>query len=93
MVLDLRKDLGAGDVPFIAGRISPLLSASRFPAAKMVNDGIDKLPKSVANADVVSTDGLPLKADGLNFDTHAARDLGKRYARAMLDLQKKAGFR
>jgi hypothetical protein len=40
------------------------------------------------NTGVVSAKGLTDKGDHLHFDTPSARELGKRYARAMKKLQK-----
>jgi hypothetical protein len=89
MVIDLRKDLGDENLPFVAGRLSVVLPNDRFPAVSMVNDGIDKLPKSVKNTEVVSVENLAIKPDKVHFDTTGARELGKRYVESMVSIQRK----
>ncbi|MEQ2006890.1 MAG: sialate O-acetylesterase [Limisphaerales bacterium] len=91
MVNDLRADLGAGDVPFVAGKLGEFLKRedkggkpSLWPK---VNEQIDALPKSVSNAAVVESSGLKHKGDVVHFDTPSLREFGNRYAEAMKRLQ------
>jgi hypothetical protein len=90
MVIDFRKELGQGDVPFVCGEITPLLPFNRFPAHDKVNASLKELPKKLSMCDCVPVDGLTLLPDGIHFDTRSARILGKRYATELLDLQRKA---
>lgn len=91
MVKDLRADLGAGEVPFVAGKLGEFLKRedkdgkpSHWP---VVNEQIAALPKSVSNAAVVESTGLKPKSDVVHFDTPSLREFGKRYAEAMMRLQ------
>lgn len=81
MVDDLRKDLNAPDVPFIAGEIAQWQSnASKF------NPVIQGISSVISNSDYVSSEGCsPLKDES---DPHFSRDgqilLGERYAEKIL---------
>jgi len=93
MITDLRADLGAGDVPFVAGKLGSFLATvdkngkpSFWP---IVNEQLTALPKSSTNAAVVESTGLKHKGDGVHFDTPSLREFGKRYAEAMLQLQRR----
>lgn len=91
MVKDLRADLGAGDVPFVAGKLGEFLNRedkngkpSLWPK---VNEQIGALPKTVPNAAAVESAGLKHKGDVVHFDTPSLREFGNRYAEAMKRLQ------
>jgi hypothetical protein len=88
MVTDLRADLGAGDVPFVAGRLGEFLKPKAGETAyyDLVNQGIDSIATRVPNAAVVSSEGLKHKGDGVHFDSPSLREFGKRYAAAMQKL-------
>jgi hypothetical protein len=89
MVTDLRDDLGAGDVPFVAGRLGEFLKAKEGKPVyfDVVNQGIDSIATRVAKAASVSSEGLKHKGDGVHFDSASLREFGKRYAAAMQKLQ------
>ena len=74
-----RKDLKVKDLPFIAGTISEFYTV-KHPYAKVVNDAIEKLPKTLKNTAFISSSGLNHKGDDTHFDSPSARELGKRYA-------------
>ncbi len=91
MVKDLRADLGAGDVTFVAGKLGEFLKRedkdgkpSHWPK---VNKQIGALSKSVPNTAAVESTGLKHKGDGVHFDTPSLREFGQRYAEAMRRLQ------
>lgn len=81
IVTDLRKDLGIGDVPFLAGE---LLYADYGSCCHWHNTEVRKLPGLINNAHVVSALGLP-GMDVYHFTTASYRELGRRYAQIMLD--------
>jgi hypothetical protein len=91
MVKDLRAELGAGDVPFVAGELGDFLAKQGKDGAPsfwpVVNEQIAELPKLVPNAAVAKSSGLKHKGDGVHFDTPSLREFGKRYAEAMKKLQ------
>ena len=91
MVKDLRADLGAGEVPFVAGKLGEFLKREDKegkPALwPKVNEQIGALPKSVPNTASVESTGLKHKGDSVHFDTPSLHEFGQRYAEAMKRLQ------
>lgn len=91
MVKDLRTELGAGDVPFVAGQLGEFLKRESKPGQPsywpVVNEQIDSLPSRVSQAAVASSQELKHKGDVVHFDAASLREFGKRYAAAMQKLQ------
>lgn len=92
MVVDLRADLGAGEVPFVAGKLGEFLDEKikdGKPTSywKTVNAQIGTLPEKAPNTAAVDSTGLKDKGDKVHFDSPSLREFGKRYAAAMLKLQ------
>jgi len=81
LITRLRNDLHQPQLPFVAGEIG------HFNKVDIINAVINRLPVTVNNTAVVSANGLTDKGDQLHFDTPSARELGKRYAVAMRQLQ------
>lgn len=77
----LRTGLQSLNLPFVAGEIG------HFNKTDIINAVINQLPGEVQHTAVVSANGLVEKGDKLHFDTPSAREMGKRYAAAMLQLQ------
>lgn len=84
LIANLRRDLNAPNLPFVAGEIG------RFNKEDYINKIINTLPDEVENTAVISSEGLVDRGDRLHFDSSSARELGKRYAVAMKKLQKNA---
>jgi peptidoglycan/xylan/chitin deacetylase (PgdA/CDA1 family) len=80
----LRTDLNQPRVPFVAGELG------YFIQEKFINHVINQLPQKVEHTAVVSAAGLTDKGDHLHFNTPSARELGKRYAEAMKELQRQS---
>lgn len=90
MITEMRRELGAEELPIIIGELSENISD-----AWKVGDRPAKMNKifyEIANeipfCKVVSAEGLSLKADGIHFDAKSAREFGKRYYGAYLELTK-----
>jgi len=81
LITRFRTDLRLPRLPFVAGEIG------HFNKDNWINPVIDQLPQQVPQTAVVSAAGLTDKGDHLHFDTPSARELGKRYATAMKQLQ------
>jgi hypothetical protein len=83
LVEDLRKDLGIGGVPFIAGEL--LYSGNCAGHNTLVN----QLPSIISNCYVVSANGLVVDPSDTTWNLHFSRDsqviLGKRYAEKMIE--------
>lgn len=90
MVGDLRTELGAADVPFVAGQLGRFLARgtdgqpSYWP---LVNEQIDSLPKRVPRTAVASSADLTHKGDSVHFDAASLREFGRRYAEALNKIQ------
>ncbi|MBN1643187.1 MAG: sialate O-acetylesterase [Anaerolineae bacterium] len=98
----LRADLDAPHAPFVAATLAdfyparpegvgegdPALEAWRAHAAQaaIVNGALRRIPGRVARAACVESGDLAHKGDGVHFDGASARELGRRYARAMIGL-------
>lgn len=90
MVKDLRAELGAGDVPFVAGELGRYLARADKDGKPsfwpLVNEQIVALPKTVPNSAIASSEGLKAKSDNVHFDSASLREFGRRYAKAMQGL-------
>jgi len=90
MVSDLRKELAAGDAPFVAGELGQFLAREREGKPSywlVVNEQLALLPLRVTKSTIVKSEGLKPKADGIHFDSPSLREFGRRYAIAMQRLQ------
>ncbi|MBR3497041.1 MAG: hypothetical protein IKH37_10005 [Prevotella sp.] len=74
-------NLKAEDVPLIAGEVG---GADQNGVCASANNIIDRLPKTIPTAHVVSSVGCTLQSDNLHFDSQGYRKLGRRYAKTML---------
>lgn len=81
----LLADLGlrAADVPLLAGGVVPADQQGKCAA---MNATIAALPKTISTAHFVSSDGCEAGPDHLHFTPAGYRELGTRYAKAMLPL-------
>lgn len=92
MIRDLRADLDAPELPFVAGQLGEFLytrGSNNVAEVRLVNDAIVNLPQIVPQTGFVSSEGLTHKGDQLHFDTVSERELGRRFANVMLNLQKR----
>lgn len=79
-VMDLRNDLNAPGVPFVAGEIY-----EGYRNAKNFNRQIRKISRKIDNAYCVSSKGCTSNPDHLHFSRDGQILLGKRYATIILD--------
>ena len=86
LIARFRKELHAPKVPFIAGQMGKFPDVPWKPEMEAVNRAHEALPEKVAHAAFVSAEGLSHKGDKVHFDAASYRELGKRYAKAYLDL-------
>lgn len=83
LIADLRKDLNSPDLPFVAGELGQYRENY-----KLINEVLQGLSAEVPNTALARSEGLVHKGDGTHFDTVSAKELGKRFAVAMLKIQK-----
>jgi alpha-L-fucosidase 2 len=76
-------NLKAKDVPLLVGE---LVNADQNGACAGMNTIIDELPRTVPTAHVISSKGCGARRDRLHFDPEGYREIGRRYAAAMLPL-------
>jgi hypothetical protein len=81
LIARFRTDLQQPNLPFVLGEIG------YFNKVNFINPLLPEITKQVANAAFVSADGLIHRGDHLHFDSPSARELGRRYAVAMMQLQ------
>lgn len=84
-------NLKAAEVPLLAGEV---VHADQNGVCASMNRIINELPKTIPTAHIVSSAGCAVKSDRLHFSAEGYRELGKRYAEAMLPLlgfQKREG--
>lgn len=84
LIEDLRKDLGALDLPFVAGQI--YYHPKHKPHTLPMNQIIASLPDAVPHTGYASTEELTT-LDHTHFDAKGMAQLGERYAAEMLRLQ------
>ena len=92
MVTQLRHDLDAEEVPFIAGEVGlhyeiSLKKRGKKSFVREINAQMKKAVGSLLAASWVSADGLESGQDGIHFTTDSAYELGRRYARNMLRMR------
>lgn len=82
LIQRLRSDLDLPEVPFLIGGLGcfPAVPWDRHRAT--VDSAHRAVPNALPNVLFVSADGLGHKGDHVHFDTDAARELGRRFARA-----------
>lgn len=80
-VNSIRRDLGAEDLPFIAGEISENIGEGWGVGTRAVsfNRILRELSGELSLFGVASSAGLLLKDDGVHFTSASAREFGKRY--------------
>lgn len=84
---DLRADLGRPDLPIVVGELGEFLSVQRLPEAGTVRAAQRRLPQRLSQVGFASAAGLGHLGDELHFSAAASRELGRRFAQAMRDLQ------
>lgn len=85
LINTLRRELNAPDVPFVAATLGDFVVECN-PHARVVSEAIRRLPQRVENAAYVDSSGLEHKGDNMHFSAESARELGRRYAEAMIRL-------
>ena len=86
LIARLREELNAPNVPFLAGQLGQFEGVPWNEHKKQVDQVHRQLPEKIAHTAFVSSKGLTHKGDNVHFDAKSYRELGKRYAKAYLDL-------
>jgi hypothetical protein len=86
----LRSELDAPGVPFVCATLGDFFVA-RNEWAPAINEVLRGISRRVERTACVESGGLEHKGDELHFSAEAARELGRRYAEAMVRLQREEG--
>jgi hypothetical protein len=97
LVQRVRKLAGNPDVPFVAGELGRFkiksnkkrYSQQKPSPAEVVMQSTKEVIKNDENAAFVKSRGLHHRGDQAHFNAKSYRILGKRYAKAMRNLQRK----
>ncbi|MDI3288182.1 sialate O-acetylesterase [Polyangium sp. 15x6] len=79
-VADLRRDLGAPDLPIVFAELGPRPTDGRFPAWERVKE--QQRAVTIPGVARIRTDDLPLQ-DAVHFGFEGYEAIGKRFAEAM----------
>ena len=85
LINTLRRELSAPEVPFVAAALGDFVVEGN-PHARVVNGALRRIPQRVKNTAYVDSNGLDHKGDNVHFSAESARELGRRYAEAMIRL-------
>ena len=85
---NLLKDLSlrAEEVPLLSGEV---VHKNQNGTCASMNEIIDTLPEVIPTAYVIPSDGCEPLEDNIHFNSAGVRELGKRYAEKMFELQSK----
>lgn len=78
-------NLKAQEVPLLAGEV---VGEAQNGECAAMNPIINKLPDVIPTAYVISSKGCDVRDDNVHFNSAGVRELGKRYALKMLELEK-----
>ena len=87
LIKRLRDEVGDAKMPFIAGQMGRFSDKPWDEHREAVDAVHQALPGKVANTAFVSSEGLNHKGDKVHFDAASYRELGRRYAKAYLEMQ------
>lgn len=82
----LRIELHAPDVPILLGELGEFLVPKR-PETLKINSILQQIAKNAPNIEFVSSRGLTPMEDNIHFDAPSARELGRRFAVKMIEMQ------
>lgn len=82
LIIRLRKELDAPNVPFVAGQMGQFLEKPWNDSKRIVDEAHRKLPEKIQNSAFVHSNGLKHKGDQVHFDSDSYREFGERFAEA-----------
>ncbi len=85
LIADFRADLGDPDLPFVIGQLERDDTTVEVKD-RPLNDVLVLLPAMVPNTACATTEGLTT-LDGTHFDSASQRELGRRYADALISME------
>jgi len=88
LIARFRSELDAPEVPFLAGQMGQFEERPWNEHKQQVDAAHQSLSEKVPHTAFVSSEGLKHKGDEVHFDADSYRELGRRYAKAYLQLVK-----
>lgn len=86
LVERFRKELREPDLPFVAAQLTHF-DPEKSEGTDAINAAIAAATERLPNTVFVSGEGFEPKEDGVHLTAESERELGQRYAEAMLDLE------
>lgn len=83
LIVRVRKETNSDTLPFVVGKLG--MYKDNY---QIINEILVQLPEKVVFTSVVSSEGLVHNGDGVHFDSKSADEVGKRFAKAMLELSR-----
>jgi hypothetical protein len=83
----VRKECGSSKIPFVIGQLGQFKERPWTEGRKKVDEAHQKVAQTVPHCGFASSSGLEDKGDLTHFSAAAARELGERFAAAMIQLQ------
>lgn len=87
LIKRFRQELTSPAVPVVVGTLGDFF-VSKTPSAAQINNILRTQPKRDPRVACVDASGLTDKGDQTHFDAASARELGRRYAKAMQTLER-----
>lgn len=85
--------MGLPDLPVVVGQLGEFLTPEKYPYVETVRRAIVHVTAAVPGVGYADSKGLGHKGDGLHFSADAAREVGARFAKAVLELRKRRASR
>lgn len=82
----LRNDLAIPSMPFLIGQIT---TSRHWVHHAIVREAQEKVAAAVMRTALIDTDDLPLCDDGMHYNTAGSLELGRRFARAAIAMEKR----
>jgi hypothetical protein len=79
LIARFRRELGAGDVPFVVGRLGRFDGAPWGEHTLRVDEAMRQVIASTPRAEFVSSEGLSSKPDNIHFNADSLHEFGRRY--------------
>lgn len=86
LVERFRREFRKPNLPFVAAQLTQF-DPAKSKGTDAINAAIANLPLRLPNTAYVSGEGFEPKEDGVHLTAESERELGKRFAEAMLDLE------
>lgn len=83
----VRTECGNADLPFVIGQLGQFEGRPWSEGRKLVDTAQQAVAEDLPSVGFVSSEGLEDRGDQTHFSADAARELGKRFATKMIELQ------